>query len=80
MVYSGSPCCPEVYVNGIPAGQYTVSYADNTRPGTAAATVSGTGVFSGSVSTTFRILLGTPQLNTVKCVPKGIQIQWEQLP
>lgn len=80
MVYSGSPCCPEVYVNGIPAGQYTVSYADNTRPGTAAATVSGTGVFSGSVSTTFRILLGTPQLNTVKCAPKGIQIQWEQLP
>lgn len=80
MVFSGSPCCPGVLVSNIPSGQYTVFYANNTRPGTGTVTVTGTGVYTGSVSANFSISLGTPVLSSVECAAKGTQICWNSLP
>ena len=80
MVFAGKPCCPQVMVNGIPAGQYSVSYADNTCPGTAKAIVQGTGVFTGSVSADFHIILGKPSVKSLDCSQKGLKLQWESLP
>jgi hypothetical protein len=54
--YSGAGQTPTVTVSGLTLGtDYTVAFANNTNAGTASATVSGIGNYSGTVSKTFTI-------------------------
>lgn len=80
MVYSGTACCPGVLVSGIASGQYTVSYRNNTRPGTGTVTVTGKGLYTGSVSQNFKITLGTPKMKSAENGAKGISVKWNSLP
>lgn len=58
-VYTGTELRPAVKVTKkgveIPSDNYTVSYKDNTNPGTAVVTVTGKGYMSGSIKKTFTI-------------------------
>jgi hypothetical protein len=59
--YTGSAIEPDVTVTlgdkTLTEGtDYTVTYADNTEPGTATATVTGTGSYAGTATATFEIL------------------------
>ena len=62
--YTGQEVKPAVTVtleNGdaVPATGYTVAYKDNTNVGTATATITGAGTFSGSTTATFKIVAKT---------------------
>ena len=49
---------PKVTVKGVKEGtDYTISYADNVRPGTAKVIIKGKGKYTGSVEKTFKIKL-----------------------
>ncbi len=59
--YDGSPKRPSAYVklNGrtlVPGADYSTSYRDNVDPGTAYVIITGTGIYEGIVSMSFRIL------------------------
>lgn len=54
-VYNGSEHTPAVYVNNLTADDYTVSYSNNINAGIATVTITGKGVYAGSLSTTFII-------------------------
>ncbi len=64
-VYTGAAIQPTVSVkrgtssSDLSSSNYTVSYEDNTAVGTATVTITGTGSYYGSVSTTFGITLPT---------------------
>lgn len=64
--YTGIPIEPKVriYLDGavVSAIGYTVSYTNNTNPGTATVTVAGKGNYSGTITTTFTIKKGDPSL------------------
>ena len=63
--YTGQAIQPEVTVNGYSTADYGVTYADNTRVGTATATVRFKGNYTGTASKTFQI---TPKTLTVSGV------------
>ena len=61
--YTGSPIEPTVTMTGLTQGtDYTVSYADNTNVGTATATITAIGNYSGELETTFTIQKATPTI------------------
>jgi gliding motility-associated-like protein len=60
LVYTGTAQQPDPIVNDgskklIKEVDYTLSYANNTNAGTATVTISGIGIYSGTISKTFRI-------------------------
>ena len=59
--YTGSPIEPDITLAGLTQGtDFTVSYADNTNVGTATATITAIGNYSGELETTFEIQKATP--------------------
>ena len=61
--YTGSPIEPAVTMSGLTQGtDYTVSYANNTNVGTATATITAIGNYSGELETTFTIQKATPTI------------------
>jgi hypothetical protein len=79
MTFTGTACTPGILVSGIASGQYTVSYANNTRPGTGTVTITGKGLYTGSLSASFKIQLATPGTPTVANVANGIKVQWKSV-
>ncbi|MCH3944136.1 MAG: RICIN domain-containing protein [Atopobiaceae bacterium] len=76
-VYTGSACMPtpSVKVGSATLSQgtdYSVSYADNISAGTATATMTGKGNYTGSVSKTFSIAAKSVSSATVASVPTQI--------
>jgi len=66
--HTGTALTPPVTVRDgatlLPNQDFNVSYADNTDPGTATATITGTGNYAGSTGTvTFSIVMPTPTLS-----------------
>ena len=55
--YTGKAIKPKVTVSGASVSDYTISYADNVRPGTAKVIIKGKGKYTGSVEKTFKIKL-----------------------
>ena len=68
--YTGNPITPipvvtlngDVLLNGT---DYTLSYKNNTKVGTATVTVTGTGSYEGTISRTFKIVKATPKISAV---------------
>ncbi len=74
--YAGKNVTPDVVVryNGtqlVEGVEYDVTYLDNNAPGVATAVIKGKGAFSGSMTTTFRILASESQKSTFSDVPDG---------
>ena len=72
--YSGNSCTPAVNVSyyGTPLTQgtdYTVSYENNIAAGTAVVTVSGKGIFKGSIQKNFTIKSASTNTHTHQAVP-----------
>ncbi|MBR6789875.1 MAG: N-acetylmuramoyl-L-alanine amidase family protein, partial [Oscillospiraceae bacterium] len=71
--YTGSPIEPVVDVFSalddelVPNGNYTVTYADNTKPGTGKATVAAFGNYTGTCEMTFHIVCNHDSLS-----PEGV--------
>lgn len=54
--YDGRACKPTVYISGLYSGiDYTLSYKNNIRPGTAEVTIRGRGNYTGSITKNFTI-------------------------
>ena len=68
-VYDGKEKCPSVIIDGLTEGvDYTVSYSNNTAPGTGTVTITGTGANTGQVTKNFTI---TPQKQESASKPDG---------
>lgn len=80
MTYDGTPCTPGVHVSGIPSSQYSVAYKNNEKPGKGTVIVTGRGLYSGSLSATFRIQLQTPIMQGIDNVSKGLKVGWNSVP
>ncbi len=80
MVYNGIPCTPGITVSGIPSGQYSVSYSGNDGPGTGTVTVSGHGLYTGTLTASFKIGMQTPVLTGVENTANGIMVSWNDVP
>ncbi|MDD7016209.1 MAG: hypothetical protein PUI82_04265, partial [Firmicutes bacterium] len=55
---------------------YTVKYSGNTKVGTASVTVTGAGIYEGSIKRTFRINPKGTSLKTVKRRYRGFRVYW----
>ncbi len=80
MVYNGTPCAPGITLSGIPSAQYSVTYTNNDGPGTGMVSVSGRGLYSGTLTASFRIDMQTPVLTGVENTAKGIMVSWNDVP
>lgn len=58
---------------------YTVTYAGNLNGGTATVTVTGQGLYCGSLTAHFQMRLSTPQLSGAVNAETGIQVTWKQV-
>ncbi len=81
-VHDGRARTPEVTVTDsdgvrLESGtDYTVVYKNNKMPGTASAVITGRGIYAGTVTKTFRILLATPGKPRLSNTAKGIKLNW----
>jgi uncharacterized protein with FMN-binding domain len=57
---------------------YTVTYKDNKKVGTATVTITGKGVYGGTVKKTFRILPKGTGVSKVTAAKKGFTIKWKK--
>ena len=76
VTYDGTAAKPSVTVryNGaqlVEGVEYDVAYANNDAPGYATVTITGKGAFTGTMTTTFRILAKESQASTFSDVPDG---------
>ncbi|WP_026497600.1 leucine-rich repeat protein [Butyrivibrio sp. WCD2001] len=54
--YTGNPITPDVTIEGLTKDKdFNVTYADNTEPGTATVTITGKGIYKGSITLQFTI-------------------------
>ena len=75
--YSGKAKYPSVKVGTLTQGKdYTVKYSGNTKVGTAYVTVTGAGIYEGSIKRTFRINPQGTSLKTVKRRYRGFRAYW----
>ena len=75
--YTGKAIKPAVKVTGLAADNYTVSYSNNTKIGTATVTVTATGYpYTGSIETTFKV---TKRTNTLAVKGKTATVKGKTL-
>lgn len=75
--YTGKAIEPAVSVTGMAAEDYTVSYSNNTKIGTATVKVTATGyLYTGSIETTFKI---TKRTNTLAVKGKTAAVKYKTL-
>ena len=75
--YTGKAIEPAVKVTGLAADNYTVSYSNNTKIGTATVTVTATGYpYTGSIETTFKV---TKRTNTLAVKGKTATVKGKTL-
>lgn len=60
----------------VDGADYTVSYTNNKKIGTATAVISGMGKYTGNLELKFTIKLGTPSISKVTCTGSGMKISW----
>lgn len=83
-VYNGKPCTPAVKVTYdgtelVQGADYTVSYSNNKKAGTARVQVSGVGYYKGQVSGTFTIQPKKTTLSSAKNKKKGkLSLSWKK--
>ena len=59
---------------------YTVSYADNTKPGIAGVTITGIGSYTGSITKTFMILPGKTTRGDMFNLANNVKVTWKEVP
>ena len=75
--YTGKAIKPAVKVSGLNESCYTVSYANNTKIGTAKVTITAKGdKYKGTITTTFKIVKAA---NTLKIKGKTVTIKYKKL-
>ena len=57
---------------------YTVSYSNNTNVGTAAATITGKGNYSGTLKKTYKIVPAIPAVPAVENSASGLKVTWKK--
>ena len=79
--YSGKPITPAVTVDGLTEGtDFTVSYENNTNPGTATITVTGAGNYTGTITGTFLILPGKTSRGDLFNLASSVKVTWKEVP
>lgn len=80
--YTGKAIKPKVTVKlkkkTLTASDYTVSYKNNTKPGTATVTVKGKGKYSGSVTKSFYIKPATPKKLRAETYTRTVKLTWSK--
>ena len=59
---------------------YTVSYSDNIKAGTATVTITGTGNYTGTVTKTFMILPGKTTRGDMFNLANNVKVTWKEVP
>ena len=82
-VYNGSKQTPDVEIyNGtyklVRGTDYTLSYKNNVKVGTATVIVKGKGKYKGTKKAYFKITPKIPKINTAYVVTNGIKLQWDK--
>ena len=82
-VYDGSKQQPDVDIyNGtyklIKGTDYTLSYKNNVKVGTATVIVKGKGKYTGTKKASFRITPKIPKITSAVVVKDGIKLQWDE--
>ncbi|MFT3951579.1 MAG: CotH kinase family protein [Oscillospiraceae bacterium] len=57
---------------------YSISYKNNIYPGTATATITGIGIYTGTITKTFKISLNKPVL-TIEAASKTLTVRWAKV-
>ena len=83
--YTGSPLKPSVEVlledTLLEEGRdYTLTFSNNTLPGTAAVTITGIGDYSGTLRRSFSVILPTTRILSLENSSSGIRVSWEDCP
>ena len=79
--YSGRPITPVVTVDGLTEGtDFSVSYENNTDPGTATVTVTGMGSYTGMITGTFLILPGKTSRGDMFNLANNVKVTWTEVP
>jgi subtilisin family serine protease len=77
---TGSALKPTVTLDDLVSGtDYSVSYKNNTAPGTATVTVTGKGNYTGQCKATFTITLAAPTLSSASNATSGITVKWKKV-
>ena len=85
VIYTGKAQTPAVIVTNKTTGEtinpkfYTVSYSDNTAPGSATVTVTFRRGYSGTCKGWFKIYLPATKTTSVENVKSGIRISWAKV-
>ena len=82
ITYSGAARKPTITVKDpagkvIPSQYYTVTWKNNKNVGTASATVTFKGIYTGTVQKTFKILPKATALSGVSALSKGFKVNWK---
>ncbi|MGN0394993.1 MAG: S8 family serine peptidase [Coprococcus sp.] len=77
--YDGKACKPDVIINGVTADNYKVSYSGYNKVGTALATITGTGNYTGTVVLSYRINPADAQITSASNTSKGIKLVWNRV-
>lgn len=80
MTFEGTPCTPGVSVSKIPASEYVVTYKNNDTPGTGTVIVTGKGLYTGSLTATFKIQMRSPVMQGVENKTGGLGVSWNNVP
>ena len=78
--YDGTAKTPSVTVEGLTEDEFTVTYSNNVKVGTATVTVTGTGQLAGTVTKTFKINYDKPDRVSLKTPTTGkshyVKVRW----
>ena len=82
-IYTGKAIQPSVTVKkgsgALKAGtDYSVSYKNNTNPGTATVTITGKGKYTGSITKNFKITVTSTKITSLQNTSKGVKITWQK--
>jgi len=77
--YTGKAKKPAVTIDGLTENtDYTVSYTNNTKVGTATVTIEGKGDYTGTITKTFRIVPKKTAIKTPSVASDGITVNWSK--
>jgi subtilisin family serine protease len=78
--YAGKSCKPSVTVAGLNKEDYTVTYRNAKKVGSATCVVTGTGNYTGKIECPYTIRLAAAELKTVANQKSGLSLTWDSVP
>lgn len=78
--YTGKSLKPAVSISGLKAGNYTVTYKNNIKPGTAAVVITGKGNYTGTITKTYTIKpVKTTSLKASAQKTTSLKLSWKKV-